>query len=369
MRQLKSLDGLRAVSILAVVGHHGGWPGFAAGARGVDLFFVISGFLITTLLLEEKRQQGKASLSRFYARRALRIFPAFYAFLAGYALLCLVVFRDLLPDLLPSLISSGTYTSNVAMGWYGRIPLTPHTWSLAMEEQFYLVVPWLINALPARRATALLGTTMAATAVWRFVLHIATHSESDWRWVYSPDTRLDAIVLGCLLAYLWASPRGRLALDRVLGGRRGLSLATGALALTLLCDSVPWLRRSFGYSLTAIACGALLVHVLRTADGRLARWFAKPVAVWVGKLSYSVYLWHLAALGLAGRAAGHVPVAFGGAARQVSYLVFTLVLASLSYYVVEKPFLRLKSRFAGASAVAVPRAKDRSRGQFRPHGE
>ena len=159
------IDGLRAIAVAIVVAFHAGVPGFTGGFVGVDVFFVISGFLITGLLVEELRETGSISLSRFYARRVRRLLPALALVLASTLLLGSVLLLAVAgeqQDLAKSALAAALSASNIFF-WLGsnyfseQADLMPllHTWSLSVEEQYYLVWPTLLIALDARRAQAL----------------------------------------------------------------------------------------------------------------------------------------------------------------------------------------------------------------------
>jgi peptidoglycan/LPS O-acetylase OafA/YrhL len=204
--RIPAIDGLRGIAIIFVIGFHGDWPGFAGGGYGVDLFFVISGFLITLLLIREKTNSGHISIKNFFLRRTLRIVPAYIVFLAGYFILCALLFQDLYPKVLESTIFAATYTTNVAFSWLDRDVLQAHTWSLSMEEQFYLAYPILVAFASRRITVSLTVLLIIAAPVWRTLLFATGVDElNPMRIGYGPDTRYDSILWGCLTAHLWTS--------------------------------------------------------------------------------------------------------------------------------------------------------------------
>ncbi len=343
-----ALDGLRAVSIIGVLGFHASWPGFSGGGRGVDLFFVISGFLITWLLVREKDKTGQLSIRKFYWRRFLRIVPAFVVFLVGYSSACMVVFRDLKPLLFSSLLIAVTYTTNVARAWFDRTVILDHTWSLSAEEQFYAVWPWLTAALKKQSLLVVTFALVVLAPVYRTLLFFAIGTSGpSHRYVYGPDTRFDTILVGCLLALAINEPRYGEFIRT--WARRGLAIPLGiGLLVTSIGVSMqlPFFMNTVGYSLIALSAGILLVAALFQEHLLYGKLLALPPLQWVGRLSYSLYLWHTVALALAGRFAGHLPKNPGIPWTSVSYVTIAFGLASVSYYLVEKPFLRLKTRFA-----------------------
>ncbi len=207
-RNIPSLDGLRAVSVLLVLASHMNgvlaqklpsipyWLYVFWGALGVQTFFVISGFLITHLLLKELNKTGTVNLKRFYFRRALRIFPPFYVYLAVALSLTLVGF---FPGELRAFLVAGTYTWNY-LGT-GSV-LVEHTWSLSLEEQFYLLWPAALVFLGARKSVKLAVCVILLSPVSRIVTYyLLPHQRALLNAML--HTGLDSIMFGCLLAMLW----------------------------------------------------------------------------------------------------------------------------------------------------------------------
>ncbi|HYC76902.1 MAG TPA: acyltransferase [Planctomycetota bacterium] len=348
-----SLDGLRAFSVAAVVWHHAGGSTCSdatlagRGRHGVTLFFALSGFLITTLLLRERAATGRISLGRFYARRTLRIFPLYYATLGVYALLAAwdafgAATSRRFFGVLPLYLS---YASNFADD---RDAPFGHAWSLACEEQFYLLWPPVLAALgPRRGAFVALGALVLNRA---FEAGVAAGALSvDAFLVRAVLTLQPAIVLGVLAALVWASPAGRRALAPTFARRWSAPLAAAALVGVLAVPvdlDFPALADVAAAGLV-LACAARPDHV----GARLLRW--RPIAA-LGAISYGIYLLHLLVQGAIGRVAGG---ALDGrpAARFAATFAAAAVVAAASYVVFERPFLRLKRRFAwGAAAAPAP---------------
>jgi peptidoglycan/LPS O-acetylase OafA/YrhL len=354
VRRIPSLDGLRAISIgLVLVSHtiqalHR--PTLARytidlidlGKLGVRVFFVISGFLITNLLLAEKSKRGHISLPHFYLRRTLRIFPPYYALLLFVGMAAhwgaLVLDRG-------DMFHAMTYTMNYhpERAW----PLG-HTWSLAVEEQFYLIWPavllwlgidrglWLaagfVFLAPAIRLGLLAGTPKD------FLLHRAVGN--------SFETVGDAIAIGCLLAglrvWLWNRPVYRRILDSP-----GFVLVP---LLIILFAAFPdtantlWpgeghrgvlaLYHTVGILLINVGVGLVIDWSVRNAEGRVGRWLNTPVLAWIGTISYSLYLWQQIFLNPDPHAyAAHVPI----------NVALVLLVSVISYYAIEQPGLRLRA--------------------------
>ncbi len=337
-----ALDGLRALSILAVIWHHAGGEQstglLARGFHGVGLFFAISGFLITTLLLREQAATGTISLPRFYLRRTLRIFPLYYAVVALY---CLVVFaldrhsqagRDFFANL-PAFL---TYTSN----WFverdaGARVIFYFAWSLATEEQFYLCWPSVVRF--ARRwwvpvavmATLVVADTLGEWAVRRGLLG------TEWLPVRMLVSVATPICLGCLAAYALARPASFAVVYRFAGKVWSAPLALVLLGLTLSFEGVPELPIS-------LAMTFVVVSVCIRPDHPLGSLLSNPVARHVGTVSYGMYLLHMLSMNVVARA---VPGA-GAIGKFVLGSLLVTALATPSYYLFEKRLLDLKDRLA-----------------------
>lgn len=254
------LDGVRGFAVVLVLALHW-WPtSFPGGFIGVDLFFVLSGFLITTLLIDENARTGTVSLKRFYERRARRLFPALSVLLA----VCVT-----LPSAWMAL-----YLANWARidGHLIGGPLE-HTWSLAIEEQFYLVWPLVFLAL-RRSSRAPLFVALAIVAVMFHRLTV----DPTWA-VNGFDARADGLLIGCLAAYL------RPALGEWRGWRLVALGSAGLLAWWTMIGIDPV---RFGYTLVALACVPLLYAGAQVTAGPLT---SAPMRR-LGVLSYSLYLWH-----------------------------------------------------------------------------
>jgi peptidoglycan/LPS O-acetylase OafA/YrhL len=335
-----SLDGLRAVAISLVVLYHtgsGGQQALRGGLLGVDLFFALSGYLITGILLEEWSARGSIDLPRFYARRLLRLAPALTVFVAVVLFVTHVVYPELAGTLRgPWAAAALLYVSNLVIAYGREYPLghVSICWSLAIEEQFYLLWPIALRTLLrrgiARERLALL--VLAVSALPTLVREVLTRQGAGdptlWLRVYfGSDTRADTLLLGCALGLLFAGrapawPRAGLA----------ASLAGGAVVAWFagrygMGDLV---ARPYRFTATSLACAALLFGVLQ--GGPLA-WLlsARPLA-WIGRLSYSLYLWHVVGLGLT----GDLPF--------VARAALLLGFAAASYYLIERPFLAIKDR-------------------------
>lgn len=335
---LPALDGVRAVAVLLVMFSHSPL-GRAPGDLGVSAFFVLSGFLITWLLLRERADTGGISLRRFYVRRTLRIFPAYYVFL----LLSLVADSVLgTPWTLGLAAAAFLYGMNYYNALLGH-PSTSlaHCWSLAVEEQFYLLWPWLFRALaPHGRGTLAkwLSGIIVGVMTWRCVLYLGLGVHEAYAY-NAFDTRFDNLAIGCLLAVGLGDERVRRIATR-LARFQLLPLAT----LVLLWISRERISNAWhhgpGFTVDAVLLAVLLVQTIQLTHTRLWSWLDHPAVRAVGRISYPMYLWHAWGLS-AGRHATLLPPE----GRFALGVVLTIALASASYVLVEKPFLRLKRRY------------------------
>ena len=337
---LPALDGLRMVAVLTVILNHVGYDAVPADL-GVSIFFVLSGFLITWLLLKEKERTGAISLKSFYLRRLFRLLPAYYVFLAivltnyfGRSHGAVVPRTDII---LPSLL----YYANYFNAFHDHPP-TPisHTWSLAVEEQFYLLWPLAFSFFIARGRPAVLrflAISIVLVAAWRSFLFCVVHVGTAY--VYNAfDTRFDNLAVGCLAAMLVQS-------TEVLALAEKISRRAAYPALTILligCSrAMPEAYHySVGFTVEATLLAIAILQIMQLATRPAWRWLSHPVSVYIGSISYPMYLYHglCASLSLRlfpDRVLPRFPLVVG----------LAIVLGTVSFYVVEKPFLRLRRRF------------------------
>lgn len=320
-----------------IVDHYSGIP--ILGYLGVVIFFVLSGFLITWLLLNENEKRGTISLSVFYERRLLRIFPAFYVFWGIY-----VAGRMLAHMALPwaQLLSAFVYIGNYYLAIVNPPTMAmPHTWSLAIEEQFYVLWPlvFLLHRKNLRRLTWMLVAVIAAIWLHRGILYWVNHASKLYI-LNAFDTRADHLLAGCLLAVL--HKQGRLApLWHAVCSRAWLPLVS---VLVLACSMLANRHSADRFLTVNFALDPLIVAVLLTqlivlSSRRGWSWLNSPVTRYFGRISYPLYLYH----GLARDLALRIPHASTFLVWLVG-LALSVVVASGSYYIVERPFLMLKGR-------------------------
>lgn len=358
---IPAVDGLRAVSILLVIFAHEIGPVTSEfghkfnGWIGVDVFFVISGFLITSILLKESAKKGSTtdsgrfSLPKFYLRRWLRICPAYYIYLAVVA----AWYMSGGDHHMKPFVCSALYLTNldIAYGW-GLIPMKPfltHLWSLGLEEQFYLVWPACLKFLKKHAVTAV-TLTIAAVYFWR--LHLVTHGASWFRIFNGPDTKADVLLAGVLVALLLSKESVRAAAGKILGNP-----IVQVVLIVLAFQAFQWLGPPSAGStsdqvyfwavkmpVTTLLIATVLISILTGNNGPIAKLLSNPVPVFIGKLSYSLYLWHPLVHILYCAYYWDFFCKHGATAELYQYgLIFAL--ACISYFVIELPFLKLKSRF------------------------
>jgi peptidoglycan/LPS O-acetylase OafA/YrhL len=329
MKHRPELDGLRGIAILAVLGAHMGVPGFAAGGggAGVTLFFVLSGYLITSLLIAERDEFGRVDLRAFYVRRALRLFPALAAVL-------LVVAALAVTGWMPQAAKEGVNYSIVLVGVVGyaanwvavagqSIGMLGHTWSLAVEEQFYIVWPALL-LLGLRMGRSRLALAVLILVLLDTPYRVALDLNGGFMHTFvGTDTRGDALLLGCVLALLqirWHAAVGWIGLAGV-----------AALAATWPPDP------GLGVQVLFIPLAAMVSTLAVAGCPSILAW--RPLA-FIGKISYGLYLWHGLVTWWALPWLVAVPLSIG--------------VAIVSYFVLERRFLRLKGRLGKPRPLLPP---------------
>ena len=344
-RRVLALDGARALCILSVLFAHASGTGVIpitrlmkpAGDLGVRGFFVLSGFLITGLLLRDDGRPLGLAMRDFYVRRALRIFPAFYVFIAG--VLVLASF-----GLATWSSHDALFAATYSMNFHGeRVWSLGHLWSLAVEEQFYLLWPAILLALRPRRATSALVAAVVLAPLVRlavFYLWPAQRALTDQAF----PCVFDALATGCLLA-MFRKPLERDPRYMAMLTSRGFWLIP-LLCIATLVITHPSVQ--LGISPTLANFGvALAIHRLLSVRTFATRMLETPVLVKIGVLSYSIYLWQQVFLDR------HWPLWFH---RFPINVVFAVLAGAASYYLVERPFLRLTSRFRAPRTSHVPDA-------------
>lgn len=357
---IPSLDGMRAVAFLIVFLSHAGLRWCLPGYVGLSVFFFLSGFLITTLLRIEYDRSGDISLKQFYLRRILRIFPPLYLVLAAACGLVLSGFvrGSVLPGTV--LIQAAHLTNYYIIynGWWtGIAPGTWVYWSLAVEEHFYLFFPIVYLAFrryqlsPRKQALALVAMCLVVL-VWRCVLIFHFHVWKE-RTYLATDTRVDAILIGCILA-VWRNP----VLDKDAFAEKTLAWIWLPLGVSMFLVSVlvraPDFEQTLRYTLQSVGLFPIFVAAIKWHDRGVLRILNSSPMRRLGTLSYSLYLMHTVAIWVF-----EERTKWSSLTRGVVEFAVLLVLASLIHVLVEKPCARIRrkmSRYMDARGDA-----DRSR--------
>lgn len=357
-RRFAALDGLRGLAIAVVMIFHVGFSWARGGSVGVDVFFVLSGFLITLLLMQEWDKNHRISLGRFYARRVLRLYPALLLVLAAVLIYTSVVTHPIGTRPFSVVILGPLLYITDVQGASGHIPgltLTEHTWSLAIEEQFYLIWPPLLALLLAfgARVRLLFGVVLglaAASAVLTTTLW--SGSESLNRVYSGPDTRAQALLVGCALGL--AMSAGWLPSRRWVNALLQITGLAGVAALVAYTIGGSfqdaWNYRGYGLLLVALAAVAVIAAAVANPTAPIARVLALPPLVALGRISYGLYLWHWPVFLVLNSA--YLRRSF--LETQIIRFTVTVAVTLLSYWLIEKPCLRLRHRFRPQTHIPRP---------------
>ena len=367
--RIAGLDGLRAMAVLAVLGYHLRPSAVSGGFLGVDIFFVISGFLITTLLIREQRTGGRIDLRAFWTRRARRLVPALVTVVATSIVVAWLVDGDLLVGIGRQTIGAATFSTNwVELGastdyFDATSPLLFNTfWSLAIEEQFYLLWPIVIVGLVrarVRAAPAAVFTLVAAGGSAALMSVLSASGASATRVYYGTDTHLFGMMLGASLAFAFAAPVAILASRRWHRLRLWVGFVGMAAVLALIFGLGH--ASSFTYHggiALASVCSVLMVVALPGGPTSFTRLLQIRPLVWVGERSYGIYLWHwpvflIVSELLPAPAPGVPPTLL----TVLSVLAATAILSEVSYRWIEGPIRR--NGFAGTWHALVGRRLER----------
>jgi peptidoglycan/LPS O-acetylase OafA/YrhL len=361
-----SLDGLRAVAVGAVIAYHF-FPRFApAGYLGVDVFFVLSGYLITSLLLVEWKGTGTIDLRAFWARRARRLLPALFLVLLAFAVWSALALQ---PMERGRIRGEGLATLFYGANWYfihggqpyfDRIGISPleHAWSLAVEEQFYLAWPLVVlgclSVTLGRMRSALVPVTVLGVGVSVLLMALLYVPGDIYRSYMATDTRAHQLLIGALLAVGLRSNRARHRVNRVTPWALGPAAVVMCAAAMIFA---PGLDQSFLYQggsvLFAVAVATVIAAAVAPGRSPIKGVLSLPPLVWLGRISYGLYLWHFPVL----MAISESRTGLDGPALTLVHLSGTLLLATLSFYLVEQPIRRgalgaRQERFATAMAIA-----------------
>lgn len=318
----------------------------AGGWLGVDVFFVLSGFLITALLLDEHHRAGRVKFGAFYVRRGLRLLPALWTLLAVQVVYNLVAGGG--GSERKTVTWALLYIANWQAAWhlFTVNAQLGHLWSLAIEEQFYLVWPWLLVALVTMRRPRLAATIMAAGIAFIVVYRLAVYHRPTNAVVVlvRTDTRADSLLIGCLLAWAWTY------------GLIRRSVSTAAWVAVLALGVCIWRARpsqSFWYSGGFTMFAALVaIVILATVEGEWSgtRLLSVRPLVQMGRVSYGLYLWHLPIFwAVARHASSWAPLT-----RVAVAVALTAAATVISWKLIERPAQRLRRRFESVPETERP---------------
>ncbi len=353
MRYIPGLDGLRAISVCAVLLYHADVSWMPAGFLGVDVFFVISGYLITSLLLAEHRNRGGIAIGTFYLRRARRLLPALFLVLGCVSLYSVILLPDEVRALRADVVSALTYVTN----WWqiaqeqsyvaaqGRPPLLRHLWSLAVEEQFYLVWPMLLFGmlkLWKGRRTPMVAATLAGILL-SFLTMVVLASGHDYtivdpsRVYLGSDTRVFTMLIGALLAMVWSpwrlSPRIPPAARTVLD-----AIGSASLVLLVAMFATAHYQSNFlfrgGFLLVALLAAITIAVAVHPASRVGSVLLGTQPLRWIGERSYGIYLWHWPIFMVTRPG---LDIGLRGWPNTVLRLALTLAVAEASYRFIEEP--------------------------------
>lgn len=340
MQRNHALDGLRGIAALAVLGFHIGVPWLKGGHLGVDIFFVLSGYLITAILTKEFEQTGRIALGRFYVARALRLYPALFLFLAGYLLISQFSWPEQPAAANAALVA--LYLTDYSIPYWHQPEIIVHTWSLSVEEHFYLLWPIFLSSLVLKRdwlsRVILLAVLYVAATGWRIY-----HAEiGGWEAAYFPfDSRVSGLLLGALLGQM----SGRYDLGKVSSAIGLIAGVTISLLLLTTEQDVPGL----GLPVICVELATACLIIAFQHPGPLYKVYSIAPFVFTGKISYALYLWHL----LIAHAVGEGP--FWPTVPLIIILSFGC--AAASWYSVEKYGTELRVRIgARTSMIKAPQS-------------
>ncbi len=368
-----ALDGIRAVAVLAVIAYHFGYRWAPGGFLGVDMFFVLSGYLITSLLLAEHARTGRIALRQFWLRRARRLLPALFLMLIAVSVwIGLYAARFELPMRRDDLFWTLFYGSNWHLiqsgqdyfAQFASVSPLRHTWSLAIEEQFYFVWPLLVAGalwIVRKRPAALAAVCVVGICVSGVAMAVLFDPGDPSRAYYGTDTRMHQLMIGALLAVLMSRREVRARFRRATGVIAVLSAVALLAAFATVQDQGAAYYRGLSI-LVAVTTAALEWATELSPRSVVARVLAVRPVAWVGQISYGLYLWHwpvILAIASAPAPLASLPGATTGLNLTRLAVIFGVVVTS--FYLVEQPIRRGRMpvigdsarRFAVATAVAT----------------
>ncbi|WP_159723367.1 acyltransferase family protein [Enterococcus sp. CSURQ0835] len=346
-RYITGFDGIRSIAVIGVILYHLLPDQLQGGYLGVPVFFVVSGYLITDLMVQEWQQNGKIKIKQFYYRRMKRLYPALVAMMIGASAYITLFQRNLLNNLRGNVVSSLLYYNN----WWqikhglsyfdrfaGESPFT-HIWSLAVESQYYLFLPWvfiILMKLVKNKGKIFIGFSVAAFISAILMALMYTPGQDPTRAYYGTDTRMFSILLGVALAFVWPSTRLKTQIPaqakKILNGVGLGSLVILVLSFFFLSDKLTFIYYGGMYLLSLVS--VILVAITAHPGASLNRWLTNPVFTWIGKRSYGIYLYQFPVMIFY---EAKVHVANHVLLNTVVEILLILFVTELSYRFIEKP--------------------------------
>ncbi len=343
-KRIPALDGMRAISILLVIGAHlkhsdvfsSLLPSYIYfdGTLGVGVFFTISGFLITTLMLKEEDSKGKINLKNFYIRRFLRLMPVYYAFLIA---LVIIDYLTIVNITWCQYLSALTYTKNFfCTSW-----IDGHLWSLAVEEQFYLVWPLIFYFVPKKYRIKIAVALVITAPIFRLIFYVIKQGSLL---SFSFFSNMDCLMIGCLVAYIYFKEYKIIGLLNNLPQGLVRLVALGLVFFSSLIQHLllfGFFTVPFNKTVQSIAVGILIVSYSLQPKGWSYNFLNLKFITYIGVLSYSIYLWQQPLLVSSGFYGKENPIVI-----IFPYSIFIIAIVSiLSYELLEKYFFKLKKKF------------------------
>lgn len=340
---IPSLDGWRAVAIIIVFLSHAGLGDLVPGGFGVTIFFFLSGLLITSLMIAEREKSGTLSIAKFYLRRFLRLSPPLFITLAVVYLL--THFTYLRGDATwTGLGAQAFYFANYYEIFFDAVHTTPAGtgifWSLAVEEHYYLLFPWIFLLFAVRQQQRRLVTVLVILCVvvlaWRCYLVFVCHAP-EYRTYYASDTRIDSIIFGAILA-LVKNPSTEVA--PISKNRMWIAMSVSAcLLLFSLLYRSPAFRETFRYSIQGVALGPLFYYSIRNPRAKLFAVLNSKAMIYIGKCSYSMYLIHFVIIQNLKELTPYIPVSMA------TCFLLSILYASIIDKFVDRRFRVLRAKF------------------------
>ncbi len=341
---IPGLDGMRAFAVMAVMAAHVGFDHLIPAGLGVTLFFFISGFLITRLLLAEQDKTGAIKIGHFYTRRFIRLLPALYVMLAVTVGLQIIMAT---PPNVWDTLAAFTYTMNyreifLELSGIPRVGPWGHLWSLSVEEHFYLLFPLMVVAFKKHQKGLIVFCSLICLAalLWRINVFYNLQLPSHYSYA-ATEARIDSILYGCLFSLILNQASNWKILNRFLGFAP-IAIAAIIMLLCLLYRDEGF-RQTIRYSLQGIAIGVLILNLFYfKAMGVFIRLLELGPLRWTGKVSYGLYLWHIPAMFAVNQYLGYEEATLSFIL--ITYSI-TFTVTALSFYFIEKPFIKLRHKY------------------------